>query len=319
MTHHTTAVFATAYGEPEDALNVRDIELPDPGPGEVRIDVRAVSVNAIDVKAYSGMFGQDESKLPMKLGSEVSGVVGAVGPDSVGPAGPIAVGDEVIGYPVSTAYASAVNARATSVCPKPASLSWEKAAGLLLVGVAAVHLLETTHVGDGDTVLVHGAAGGAGLMACQLAVARGATVVGTAAESRHEMLRGFGVGPVVYGAGLADRVRAAAPGGVDAAVDTVGTDEAVDVSLELVADRSRIATIAAFDRAGEAGIALLGNGPGADPGTELRRRARLSLTELADRGELDVVVAATFPLTEAAAAHRLVKDGHAGGKVVLVV
>ena len=313
-----TAVFATSYGEPEEALSTREIELPDPGPGQVSIDVRAVSINAIDIKAYSGMFGTDESKLPMKLGSEVSGVVRAVGPDATGPAGPLAVGDEVIGYPVSTAYASALNAKATSVYPKPTSLSWEQAAGLSLVGVAAFHLLEATHVDDGDTVLVHGAAGGVGLMACQLAVGRGATVVGTAATSRHEMLRGFGVVPVVYGDGLADRVRAAAPGGVDVALDTVGTDEAVDVSLELVADRSRIATIAAFGRAGEAGITLLGNGPGAEPGTELRNRARLLLTELAGKGELDVVVAATFPLTEAAAAHRFVKDGHAGGKVVLV-
>jgi NADPH:quinone reductase len=313
-----TAVFATSYGEPEEALSIREIELPDPGPGQVSIDVRAVSINAIDVKAYSGMFGTDESKLPMKLGSEVSGVVRAVGPDATGPAGPLAVGDEVIGYPVTTAYASALNAKATSVYPKPTSLSWEQAAGLSLVGVAAFHLLEATHVSDGDTVLAHGAAGGVGLMACQLAVGRGATVVGTAATSRHEMLRGFGVVPVVYGDGLADRVRAAAPGGVDVALDTVGTDEAVDVSLELVADRSRIATIAAFGRAGEAGITLLGNGPGAEPGTELRNRARLLLTELAGKGELDVVVAATFPLTEAAAAHRFVKDGHAGGKVVLV-
>jgi NADPH:quinone reductase len=317
-THNATAVFATSYGEPEEALGVRDIELPDPGPGQVRIDVRAASVNAIDVKAYSGMFGTDESKLPMKLGSEVSGVVGAVGPEATGPAGPISVGDEVIGYPVNTAYASAVLARATSVYPKPGRLSWEEAAGLSLVGVAAVHLLEATHVAEKDTVLVHGAAGGVGLMACQLAVGRGATVVGTAAPSRHELLRRFGVLPVAYGDGLADRVRAAAPGGVDVAVDTVGTDEAVDVSLALVPDRSRIATIAAFDRAGEAGIALLGNGPGADPGTELRMRARLQLTALAEKGDLEVVVAATFPLPEAAAAHRYLKEGRGSGKVVLV-
>jgi NADPH:quinone reductase len=316
--HQATAVFATAYGEPEEALSLREIELTEPTVGQVTIDVRAVGVNAIDVKAYSGMLGTDESKLPMKLGSEVSGVVSAVGPDATGPAGPIAVGDEVIGYPVSSAYASAVNARATSVYPKPTSLSWEQAAGLSLVGVTAVHLLEATQVGEGDTVLLHGAAGGVGLMASQLAVGRGATVVGTAAPSRHEALRRFGVIPVAYGEGLADRVRAAAPDGIDVALDTVGTDEAVDVSLELVPDRSRIATIAAFQRAGEEGIALLGSGPGPNSGKEIRDRARLQLTELAGEGELEVVVAATFPLTEAAAAHRLLKGGHAGGKVVLV-
>jgi NADPH:quinone reductase-like Zn-dependent oxidoreductase len=317
-TRQATAVFATSYGEPEEALSVREIELPEPGPGQVSIEVRATAVNAIDVKAYSGVMGRDESKLPLKLGNEVAGVVSAVGPDATGPAGPLAVGDEVIGYPVSTAYATSVNARASSVYPKPSSLSWEEAAGLSLVGVTAVHLLEATRVGRGDTVLVHGAAGGVGLVACQLAVARGAAVVGTAAPSRHQLLRGFGVVPVEYGDGLADRVRTAAPQGVDVALDTVGTDEAVDVSLELVADRARIATIAAFARAGEAGIALLGSGPGPSSGREIRDRARLELTELAGKGALKVVVAASVPLTEAAAAHRLVKGGHAGGKVILL-
>ena len=184
--------------------------------------------------------------------------------------------------------------------------------------MTAFHLLEATQVGEGDTVLVHGAAGGVGRMTAQLAVGRGATVIGTAAASRHDELRELGIVPVTYGDGLADRVRAAAPDGVDVALDTVGTDEAVDVSLELVADRGRIATVAAFGRAGEAGILLLGNGPGADPGTELRQAARLTLTDLAEKGELDVAVAASFPLSDAASAHRLVGEGHAGGKVVLV-
>ena len=313
----TTAVFATGYGGPE-VLATEDVEVPEPGPGQVTIDVRAISVNAIDVKAYSGMFGTDESKLPMKLGSEVSGVVSAVGEDAEGPAGRISVGDEVIGYPISGAYAAAVTVRARSVFPKPPSLSFEQAAGLALVGVTGFHLLEATHVGRGDTVLVHGVAGGVGRMTAQLAVGRGATVIGTASAARHDELRRLGIIPVAYGDGLADRVRAAAPDGVDVALDTIGTDEAVDVSLELVADRGRIATVAAFGRAAEAGILLLGNGPGADPGTELRQRARLTLTDLAEKGEVDVVVAATFPLSDTASAHRLVGGGHAGGKVVLV-
>ncbi|MDT7710179.1 MAG: hypothetical protein QOG20_5786, partial [Pseudonocardiales bacterium] len=118
--------------------------------------------------------------------------------------------------------------------------------------------------------------------------------------------------------GLAERVRALAPDGVSAAIDTVGTDEAVDVSLEVVADRSRIATIAAFGRAGEAGIKALGGGPGADPGTELRAQARAELARLAGEGKVEVVVTRTYPLAETADAMAFVAEGHAGGKVVLL-
>jgi NADPH:quinone reductase-like Zn-dependent oxidoreductase len=313
----TRAVFATAYGGPE-VLATEDVEVPAPGPGEVTVEVRAAAVNPIDLKVYSGLLGTDESRLPIRLGGEVSGVVTAVGDDAQGPAGPVEVGDEVIGYPVDGGYTAALTVPARSVYPKPATLSFEEAAGLSLVGVTAYHLLEATGVTAGDTVLVHAASGGVGLMAAQLAVGRGATVLGTASASHHDRLRGYGVTPLVYGAGLADRVRAAAPDGVDVALDTIGTDEAVDVSLELMPDRHRIATVAAFGRAGEAGIQLLGNGPGADPGRDIRDRARLVLTDLAGQGRLQVVVAGSFPLSEVADAHRLVQGGHAGGKVVLV-
>jgi len=308
---------AAAYGGPE-VLEVVDVAVPEPGPGQVTVEVRAAGVNPFDHKVYSGAMGRDESALPRRLGSEVSGVVTAVGEGAVGPAGPLHVGDEVIGYPVSGGYAESITVKADAVFPKPSSLSWEEAAGLTLTGVTAVHLLDATRVGSGDVVLVHGVSGGVGLSAAQLALARGATVVGTAAAHRHEALRGYGIVPVAYGDGLVDRVREAAPNGVDVALDTVGSDEAVDASLALVSDRYRIATVAAFDRASEAGIQLLGNGPGADPGTEIRRAARLTLTDLAGRGRLRVVVARTFPLDEAGEAHRLVKDGHAGGKVVLL-
>src|SRR5262249_20757476 len=152
----------------------------------------------------------------------------------------------------------------------------------------------------GDTVLVHGAAGGVGLMAIQLASARGATVVGTANPARHDLLRELGAVPVAYGEGLADRVRTAAPQGVTAALDLVGTDEAVDVSVALVADRNRIATIAAFRRGLELGIKVLGGSPGADPGTAIRDAARLDLARLAGQGQLRVLVTRSFPLENAA-------------------
>jgi NADPH2:quinone reductase len=311
------AVVATGYGGPEN-LSVVDVEVPDPVAGQVRVEVRASGVNPIDHKLYGGGYGQDPARLPMRLGFEVAGVVTGVGGDAQGPAGAVRAGDEVIAYPIDGGYAEAVTVAASSVLPKPAELSFEQAAGLSLTGVTAYHLVEATGVRAGDTVLVHAASGGVGLIAAQLGVEREATVLGTASARHHDRLRGYGVVPVEYGDGLADRVRDLAPGGVDVALDTVGTDEAVDVSLALVADRRRIATIAAFGRAPEAGIQLLGNGPGADPGEDIRSRGRLVLSDLVRRGRLRVEVARTFALTEAAEAHRLVASGHAGGKVVLL-
>lgn len=310
-----TAIVATTYGGPE-VLTPVEVEVPAPGPGEVTIEVRAAAVNPYDYKRYTGAFGTDPSALPMRLGGEVSGVVTAVGADAQGPAGPIRVGDEVLAR-VDGGYATAVNTRAARVVPKPVDVSWEIASGIQAVGGTAVHTVVATGVAAGETVLIHGAAGSVGSIAAQLAVARGARVIGTAAPSRHERLRGYGVEPVEYGPGLADRVRALAPNGVDAAIDTVGTDEAVDVSLELVADPKRIATIAAFGRA-DTGIQALGGGPGADPGTDIRNNAWRELLELLSARKLDLVIAATYPLTEAAAAHRFVIEGHAGGKVILL-
>ncbi len=310
-------VVAAAFGGPE-VLTVIQETVGEPGPGQVRIDVRAAGVNPVDWKIYGGVMGVDASRLPLRLGFEAAGVVTAVGPDAIGPAGPVSAGDEVVVYSVSGAYAEQLVVDVSLVIPKPPSLSWEQSAGLLLTGTTAVHALTSTRVDAGDTVLVHGAAGGVGLMLVQLAVVRGARVIGTASESHHAQLRDFGAEPVTYGDGLADRVRALAPDGVTAAIDAVGSDEAVDVSLELVADRSRIATIAAFRRAKEAGIALLGGGPGADPGTEIRAAARFELGRLADSGALTVKVASVFPLVQAGEAHRLGQSGHVSGKIVLV-
>lgn len=311
------AVVASAYGGPE-VLSVIEVDVLDPGPGQVRIAVRASGVNPFDQKVYSGAFGTDPAKLPLRLGVEAAGVVTAVGADATGPAGPVGVGDEVIVYHAPGAYAAELLVPASSVVPKPAALSWEQAGGLMAAGVTAVHVLEAIGLAKGETVLIHGAAGGVGLMAVQLAVARGATVLGTASAAKHDLLRDLGAIPVAYGPGLADRVRAAAPEGVDAAADLVGTDEAVDVSVERVADRSRIATIAGFARGTRAGIKLLGGAPGADPGTDVRTAARLPLTEAAEAGRLRVLIAGSHPLREAAAAHRQIMTGRTSGKIVLV-
>jgi len=310
-------VIATAFGGPE-VLSVADAPTAEPGPGQARIEVRAAGVNPFDAKAYSGAFGSDPARLPLRLGSEAAGVVTAVGPDAVGPAGPITAGQEVIAFRAPGAYAAELVLPAEALVPKPAALDWAQAAGLMVTGATAWHALAATDVHQGDTVLIHGGAGGVGVMAVQLAAARGARVVATASPARHDFLRGLGAVPVAYGAGLADRVRAAAPGGIDAALDLVGTDEAIDVSLALVADRARIATIAAFARGLEAGVNVLGSAPGADPGTKIRDTARLDLTRLAQEGVLRVFVTQTFPLADAAAAHRMIMSGHATGKIALI-
>jgi NADPH:quinone reductase-like Zn-dependent oxidoreductase len=319
----TRAVVATAFGGPE-VLSITEVEVGEPGPGEVVVDVRAAGVNPFDVKVYSGAFGTDPANLPMRLGFEAAGVVAAVGPDpagATGPAGPtgaISLGDEVIAYRVPGAYADRVLVPANAVFHKPSAISFEGAAGLMLVGTTAVHTLTAAGAGAGDTVLLHGGAGGVGQMVVQLGVARGARIIATAAPERHDLLRALGAEPVTYGDGLADRVRELAPDGVDAAIDAVGSDEAVDVSVELVADRARIASIAAFGRGPGLGIKLLGAGPGADPGTAIRDAARLELVRQVEAGALTVRVGATFPLAEARAAHEAVLAGRSAGKIILI-
>jgi NADPH:quinone reductase-like Zn-dependent oxidoreductase len=308
----TRTVVAEGYGGPE-VLALQDIQLPAPSQGQVLVDVRAAGTNPIDYKLYSGEMGRDPANLPMPVGMEVAGVVAAITPGAAGYTGPLTVGDEVIVTNISAGYADQVLATAADVGHKPASLSFEHAAGLLLAGGTAWHLLTKTQVGTGDTVLIHGASGGVGLMAVQLAVARGAKVIATASPARHDQLRGYGAEPVAYGDGLADRVRAIGP--VDAALDLVGTDEALDASVELVADRGRIATIAGFARAGELGIAAL---TGADGGQAIRDASRVELINLAAAGALEVTVDRAFPLDEAAEAHRHLQTGHARGKVVVV-
>lgn len=308
----TQRVVAEGYGGPE-VLALQEFDVPAPGAEQVLVDVRAAGTNPIDYKLYSGQMGDDPARLPLPVGLEVAGVVAAAAPGAAGYTGPLTVGDEVIVTNINGGYAERVLAQAADVGHKPANLSFEQAAGLLLVGETAWHLLTNTRVGMGDTVLIHGASGGVGLMAVQLVVARGAKAIATASPARHAQLREYGAQPVAYGAGLADRVRAIGP--VDVALDLVGTDEALDTSVELVADRSRIATIAGFARAAELGIAAL---TGANGGQAIRDAARPELIALAAAGKLEVSVDRTFPLDEAPEAHRYLQTGHARGKVVLL-
>ncbi len=306
-------IIATAYTGLE-SITEREVPPAVAEPGKVVIAMRAAGVNRSDLKSALGWFGSDESKLPARLGAEVSGVVTSVGEGVEH----VAPGDDVVAYRVSGAFADEVVAPAAAVFHKPASLAWDAAAGLLLAGATAWHLVEAAGVRAGDVVIVNGASGGVGSLAAQLSVARGATVVGTASAKNADAVRESGAEPVEYGAGMLERLRAALPNGATVALDTVGNDDFLDAAIELVPDRNRIATIEAFERGAELGILRLGGGPGADPGSDIRNASRQPLLDLAGRGELTVRIGRTFPLAEVRDALETVWSMHSGGKVMLV-
>lgn len=303
------AVVATGYGGPE-VLAVVDHDPGPPGPGQVLVDMRAAGVNPADWKSYSGAWGRDATRLPIRVGYELAGVVSAVGPD----VGGVDVGDEVIAHPVQGAYADRVLVKASTLVPKPASLDWPQAGALLLAGSTAWHALTVVGVGAGDTVLVHGASGGVGSMAVQLAHIRGARVLGTAGAANHDRVVELGAVPLSYGAGLRRRVEQAAPGGVHAVIDTSGTDEALEVSVEVTKDRHRVVTIAGFARGAQLGVHVF---DGSGPDAHAKAEARTRLAHLAGVGRLKVHIGSTYHLADAAKAHRAGIAG-SGGKMVLL-
>lgn len=289
----------------------------EPGDGQIVVAVRAAAVNPSDGKSIRGEWGSDPAKLPLRPGNEVAGVVTAIGDGVDG----IAVGDTVIAYRVIGGWADEVRTAATNLFPIPADADLDQASGLLLAGVTAWHLLEATGLGadaaSGRTVIVHGASGAVGELAVQLAVIRGHRVIGTASPRSFDAVRELGAEPVAYGPGLVERLRTLLPEGADAALDTVGTDEAIDSSVELVGDPRRVATINGFAHGAEAGILMLGGGAGADPGSALRAAARPRLVELFANGSLQVRIGGVYPLADAVEALARVEGGHPGGKIVL--
>ena len=257
---------ATDFGGPE-VLDLVTVDLPEPDPGEVTIAVRAAGMNPAD---YKGFGRGDRASLPRPVGSEVAGVLAALGPDTGIASGGGAVGDEVLAFRIAGGYASAVTVRAADAFAKPAALDFPAAANLLLAGATAADTLQAVKVGAGETILVHGASGAVGVSILQQARLLGARAVGTASERNFDMVRRFGGEPVVYGDGSPTGC-GRAPGGFAAALDTVGTDEAVDVSLELVADRQRIVTIAASARAQRDGFQAIGGMASASAPSVTRR------------------------------------------------
>ncbi|MFI6964105.1 NADP-dependent oxidoreductase [Streptomyces sp. NPDC050255] len=289
-------------------------ERPDPkvGPDTVLVKVRAAAVNPVDRVAREGHLDASlDTVFPVIPGWDVSGVV--VQPGIA--VDEFAVGDEVIGYVREDflsrgTFAEYVAAPVRTLARKPLSLSFEEAAGLPLAGLTAYQVLyRSLHIRNGDTVLVHAAAGGVGSLAVQIARHTGCRVIGTASERNHDHLRQLGAEPVAYGDGLADRLRALAPDGIDAAFDTVG-GEALRVSAETLAPDGRLASIVDSEVFSYGGVYAF-----------VRPDAKdlAHLAELAERGIVAVHVDRVFPLAEAAEAHRLNAEGRTRGKIVVTV
>lgn len=311
------AVVYREIGGPE-VLSLEEVPDAEPGPGEVVVAVRTAGVNPIDWKLRSGVRGNGTGGRAVRPGADAAGVVEAVGDGVDG----VQVGDEVIVRSARGAYATHVVAHPEQLVPKPAGLGWAEAASIAVPAGTAYQALKSLGVGPGDTLLVHGGAGGVGQAAIQLAVAEGARVIATASERNHDRLRQLGAVPVTYGPGLVDRVRAAAPEGVTAALDAVGTDEAVDASIELVADRDRIATVVRGADAPRWGIRAYAGGslvPLTDQEKQWRDEATGIVAELAAAGHFDLEISRTFSLDEAAEAQRESEAGHVRGKLVILV
>jgi NADPH:quinone reductase-like Zn-dependent oxidoreductase len=294
------------YGGPE-VLEIVDLPDPHPGPGQVRLAVRAVGISASDPKLRAGTlsFG---APLPSTTGAEVAGVVDELGEGVTD----VAVGDRVFG--VSDDHAGAAEyTLVTHRAPIPGALGFVDAAGLPIALETATRVLDQLEVGAGTTVLLSGASGGIGSTAVQLAGARGARVIGTASAANQHYLRLLGAEPVVYGDGLVDRVRALAPDGVDAAVDIAGSGVLPEL-IALTGTAGRVLTVADTEGAAAHGVHFSN---GFADGAAFHAMATIG--ELIAAGRFWLPVERTFPLSAIADAHRWSETGRVRGRLVLVV
>lgn len=292
-----------------DVLEVVDVERPVPGPSQLLVRVRAASINPGEAKVREGLLhDRFPATFPSGEGSDLAGVVEEAGPQ----AGPFRAGDEVIGFTDNRAsHAELVVVDAANVTSKPPEVPWEVAGSLHVAGATAVAMVRAVAPRPGDTVAVAGATGGVGSIAVQLARRTGATVLGIAGERNQEWLRAHDVIPVTYGAGIEERLAAAAPGGrLDALLDAHGGGY-VELALALGATPDRIDTIVDFEAVGRAGVKAEGSaaGAGADTLAELAR--------LVAAGELEVPIAAVYPLEQVRQAFAALENDHPLGKIVL--
>ncbi|GAA1954191.1 NADP-dependent oxidoreductase [Catenulispora subtropica] len=297
------AVRFDRFGGPE-VLQIVDLPEPHPGPGQVRIAVRAAGVNVSDWKKRKGLM---DGGLPQTLGYEAAGVVDEVGEGVVG----VTVGDRVFGFDADGA-AQAEEAVLSFYAPIPASLDFAVAASLPTSVETATRALDQLGVRKGDTLLVNGASGSVGGAAVQLAVARGARVIGTASPANHEYLRSLGAEPVAYGEGLTERVRSLAPDGVDLALDVAGSGVLPEL-IALVGGAVNVLTLADSEGAREHGV-LFSRG---DSGRAVHVLGEIG--ELIASGRLAPPPVRTFPLGEVAEAQRVSEAGGVRAKLVLVV
>lgn len=311
------AIQFSSYGPP-DVMQVVEVDEPHPGPREIRIAVRASGLSTGEVRVRSGSLRTMISPaFPVRTGFDAAGVVDEVGDGVTG----VAVGDEVFGMVAAGRRgANADVAVLVAWAPRPSGWTWEEAGAAAGSVETSVRVLDRLGVEDGQTVLVHGAAGATGLVVTQFVLARGAVALGTASPGNHGMLTSLGVQPTTYGAGLVDRVRALAPQGVDAAVDCAGVG--LPDLVTIVGSPERVVTIADLGApahgvhlshgapANETGASSV---PGADP---LALHGLDLAVQLAEQHRLRIPVAASFPLDEAAAAHRLAETRHRPGRIV---
>ncbi|WP_433600496.1 NADP-dependent oxidoreductase [Nocardia sp. CA-135953] len=292
-----------------DVLRIEEVERPVPAAEQVLVHVKAAGINLGEAAIRTGAMAEIfPSAFPSGQGSDLAGVVAEVGAG----ADRFSVGDEVIGFSEKrSAQAELVLVEVDNLTPKPENVSWEVAGGLYVAGVTAWGAVHSVQLEQGESVVISGAAGGVGSLAVQLARRAGATVIGLASEGNHEWLRSHGVIPVAYGAGVRDRLEAAAPGGIHAFIDTYG-DGYVELALALGVAIARIDTIADFAAAAKYGVKT-------EPGTEARPGAEVlaELAALIADGHLEVPIANVYPLTQVRQACTELERRHTHGKIVL--
>ena len=293
------------FGGPE-VLEIVDLPDPHPGPGQVRIVVHAAGINATEWKLRKGLlsFG---AGLPQTTGRDVAGVVDEVGEGVID----VAAGDRVFGVSDDGAGAAEL-ALVTYRAPIPPSLGFVDAAGLPVALETATRSLDQLGVGPGISLLINGAAGGIGSTAVQLAVARGARVIGTASTANHDYLRFLGAEPVTYGEGMAGRVRALAPEGVDVALDVAGSGVLPEL-IDLAGGPQNVVTLADFDGAKQHEVRFSYGYQGH------AFHALGDIGALIESGRFWLPVERTYPLDQIAEAHRVSEYGHVRGRLVLVI
>jgi NADPH:quinone reductase-like Zn-dependent oxidoreductase len=293
-------------GGPE-VLNVIEVDEPTPGAGQVRIKVEAAGLNPVDFKIFRGYIpGGYGAVLPAGVGNDYAGTIDAIGEG----VNDFAVGDAVFGGARHFAVADYVVVDTSTLSRRPDGLSIEIAGALDIAGRTAVASVRSVNLTEDDTVLISAAAGGVGVIASQLAVRAGATVIGTVGPDNVDFVRGLGVIPVVYGDGLVDRIRAAAPQGITAVLDNHGPDT-IAVALELGVPVGRINTIAAHAEIAKYSIGGVG-------GAEASIADRDQLAAQIAAGDVVVPIEATYPLTEVREAYERLEQGHLRGKIVVI-